>query len=109
MRKLGCLSSSTKHISSLESTKLTTKEARNVKELIIAFLNVRTLRTVERETEYIHAIGDTRFDVIGLREVRSLGEAIIRNKWEPIQLYRRNQRSKRSWLSNSQGHEELCL
>ena len=40
-------------------------------------LNVNTLKTEEREEELNIALEDVHYDIIGLCEVRRLGEAII--------------------------------
>ena len=51
MSKLECLASTTKHIKSQEDKQNVRNEKRN-KELSIVTLNVRTLRSDEREIEF---------------------------------------------------------
>ena len=46
------------------------------REFIIATLNVQTLRTEEREEELERALRETKIDILGICEVRKLGEAI---------------------------------
>ena len=43
----------------------------------IATLNTRNLRTCEREADLEHALKNVNFDIIGLSEVRKVGEAAI--------------------------------
>lgn len=45
--------------------------------MILATLNVRSLRTKEKELELENAIRDLKYDVLGISEMRKYGEAII--------------------------------
>lgn len=57
---------------------LTRKHKRNSEpEIIIATLNAQTLRTCDREEELDNALKEIKFDVLGLSEVRRMGESII--------------------------------
>ena len=38
---------------------------------------MRTLRTEESEVELAHALEEIEFDILGLSEVRRMGEAIV--------------------------------
>ena len=53
-----------------------TRKIRN-QELTLATLNVRTLRTEESEVELVDALEEIKFDILGLYEVRRMGEAIV--------------------------------
>jgi hypothetical protein len=54
------------------------KKKNNVRnKLHLGTLNVRTLRTIEREIELDNILKEIKFSTIGLSEVRKLGEGII--------------------------------
>ena len=43
----------------------------------LATLNVRTVRTGESEVDLAYALEEMQFDILGLSEVRRMGEAIV--------------------------------
>ena len=49
-------------------------------DVTIATLNAGTLRRYEREVELEHALEEIKFDVLGLSEVRKVGEDILEKK-----------------------------
>jgi exonuclease III len=54
------------------------KKKNNVRnKLHLGTLNVRTLRTIEREIELDNALKEIKSSITGLSEVRKLGEGII--------------------------------
>ena len=75
MGKLAISLQSYKHLVKISSSPA--PAATNNKEITIASLNVRTLKTYEREVELDHALKEIKFDILGLSEVRQVGEAII--------------------------------
>ena len=77
MGKLECPATTSDHLETQEAKHKAPNKEEQSKVLIIATLNVRTLRTTEREIELDYALEDTKFDVIGLSEIRRTGESII--------------------------------
>lgn len=57
-------------------------------DITIATLNVRTLRTEEREVELENALEHVNYDILGLSEVRRTGEAIIEKRNGDIFYYK---------------------
>ena len=65
--------------------------------VLLATLNVRTLRTEESEVELAYALEEIKFDILGLSEVRRIGEAIVEKENGGLMVPQRGHpRSKRS-------------
>ena len=67
----------------------------NKNRLTISTLNVNTLKTKEREEELNIALEDVLYDIIGLCEVRRLGEAIIEKDNGDIFCYKGETKGQR--------------
>ena len=63
--------------------------------LTIATLNVNTLKTEEREEELNIALENVHYDIIGLCEIRRLGEAIIEKDNGDIFCYKGETKGQR--------------
>ena len=71
---MGKLASSASRVDNINTqAEKQTRKIRN-QELTLATLNGRTLRT---EVELAHALEEIKFDILGLSEVRRMGEDIV--------------------------------
>lgn len=59
------------------NTELTRFQFKMYAKIYVATLNVRTLRKEEDLTELIYALGKIKWDIVGVSEVRRVGESIV--------------------------------